>query len=262
MNIPLGETFHGQLVTHAAGGAAANADSTPTVTVDEEGTAMGLSITVSNVTTGRYKYSIAATGGNGFEVGKFYSVRGAATVDGVGGEAVLREFRIVAAEINEGAPLVELTSAGVAAAQSGLATVSNQSTLLANQTTILARIGAFTGSGLNTILGFLKAALSKAADLTPSDVGGTFDNTADSLEAARDNIGTPAASGIALVDLLEADWYVDTTQTPWDVVLTKKGTGAPSTLGGSGTVILRQDLKDVSGTNLTSTDTIVARRVG
>lgn len=52
-------------------------------------------------------------------------------------------------------------------------------------TTILARIGAFTGSGVNTVLGFLKAIASKTATL-PSDIGGTFDPAADSLEAIAD----------------------------------------------------------------------------
>jgi len=55
----------------------------------------------------------------------------------------------------------------------------------ANQTTILNRIGAFTGTGVNTILGFLKALMSKSATL-PSDVGGTFAVTTDSVEAIRD----------------------------------------------------------------------------
>jgi hypothetical protein len=55
----------------------------------------------------------------------------------------------------------------------------------ASQTTILARLGAFTGSGVNTILGFFKALLSKSATL-PSDVGGTFDPATDSTEAIRD----------------------------------------------------------------------------
>lgn len=56
----------------------------------------------------------------------------------------------------------------------------------ASQTTILDRIGAFTGSGLNTILGFLRAMSRKTAALTPSDMGGSYDNTTDSLEAIRD----------------------------------------------------------------------------
>jgi hypothetical protein len=55
----------------------------------------------------------------------------------------------------------------------------------ANQTTILNRLGAFTGSGVNTVLGFFKGLLSKTAS-TPSDVGGTFDPATDSTEAVRD----------------------------------------------------------------------------
>ena len=49
-------------------------------------------------------------------------------------------------------------------------------------TSILARLGAFTGTGLNTVLGFFRALLRKDAALTPSDVGGTYDNTTMSLE--------------------------------------------------------------------------------
>ena len=57
-----------------------------------------------------------------------------------------------------------------------------------NTTTILARIGAFAGSGLNTILGFLRAMAAKASALTPSDLssGTTYDNTTDSLQAIKD----------------------------------------------------------------------------
>ena len=55
----------------------------------------------------------------------------------------------------------------------------------ANQTTILNRLGAFTGSGINTILGFFQALLrSDATD--PSDVGGTYAAATDSQQAIRD----------------------------------------------------------------------------
>lgn len=61
----------------------------------------------------------------------------------------------------------------------------------AGVTTLLARIGSFTGSGVNTILGFLKAIMSKSAT-TPSDVGGTFSATTDSLENIKDTGGGDA----------------------------------------------------------------------
>lgn len=51
--------------------------------------------------------------------------------------------------------------------------------------TLSNKIGAFTATGDNTILGFLKAIASKAAN-TPSDMGGTYAVSSDSLEAIRD----------------------------------------------------------------------------
>jgi len=54
----------------------------------------------------------------------------------------------------------------------------------ANQATILARLGAFTGTGVNTVLGFLRAMFR--SDLTaPTDLasGGTATSAADSLQA-------------------------------------------------------------------------------
>lgn len=53
--------------------------------------------------------------------------------------------------------------------------------------TINSKLGAFTASGLNTVLGFFRALMRKDAALTPSDVGGTYDNTTDSQEAIKDN---------------------------------------------------------------------------
>lgn len=75
----------------------------------------------------------------------------------------------------------------VTAIQSGLGTA-------ANQTTILARLGAWTGSARNTILGALQALFRSDADATvPSDINanlgggaGDADNTTDSTEAIRD----------------------------------------------------------------------------
>jgi len=71
----------------------------------------------------------------------------------------------------------------------------------ANQTTILNRIGAFTGTGVNTLLGFFRALLSKDA-ATPSDVGGTFAPAADSTEAISEAVATidPDAITDAMLD--------------------------------------------------------------
>jgi hypothetical protein len=50
---------------------------------------------------------------------------------------------------------------------------------------ILNRIGAFAGSGANTILGFFRAVMRKDVS-APSDVGGNYSAATDSLEAIRD----------------------------------------------------------------------------
>lgn len=64
----------------------------------------------------------------------------------------------------------------------------------ANQTTILNRLGAWTGTGVNTILGGFKALLSKTAT-APSDIGGTFAPADDSVEAIRDRGDAEWTSG-------------------------------------------------------------------
>lgn len=71
------------------------------------------------------------------------------------------------------------------AIQNGLAT-------LANQNTILARLGSWAGTGINNVLGAFQALFRKDAS-APSDIGGTFSPTTDSVEAIRDTepLGTP-----------------------------------------------------------------------
>jgi len=57
--------------------------------------------------------------------------------------------------------------------------------------------------------------------------------------------------------MLQADRYIDTAPTPWQLVLVEAGTGAL----GVGNELLRQDLKDVAGAGLTSIATFVGQQV-
>lgn len=81
-------------------GAATDADSTPTVTVAEDGVDMGYAPTVTNVATGLYMVAIVASSGNGFEAGRRYSVYATATVGGVAGRDGIGEFEVIALDIN------------------------------------------------------------------------------------------------------------------------------------------------------------------
>jgi len=73
----------------------------------------------------------------------------------------------------------------------------------ANQTTLLNRIGAFTGTATNSVLGFFKALMrSDATD--PSDLGGTFTALTDSTQSIRDNHTTIATGGLTQQNIRDA----------------------------------------------------------
>jgi hypothetical protein len=82
-------------------GAATDADTLPTVTIEEDGVALGYAPTVTQVSTGIYRVTIVASSGNGFEVGKRYSGYVVATVGGVTGRDSLIEFEVVSQSISE-----------------------------------------------------------------------------------------------------------------------------------------------------------------
>ena len=134
--------------------------------------------------------------------------------------------------------------------QSGLATS-------ANQTTILNRLGSWTGSGLNTILGAFRAIAGKAASLTPSDIssGTTYDNTTDSLEAIRDRgdaawapgeAGSGDASQSTLLDVQDSVEAIQAALGGSAVSVTNRVAD-----GGAMTLYTGDDMRVRSGTSIT-----------
>jgi hypothetical protein len=81
---PLGETWSGTFSTYDDTGTLTDADSTPTVQafIGSSGTAIA-SATVTNVSTGFYRYTLVMSSGNGFALGNSYSMQKTATVDSV-----------------------------------------------------------------------------------------------------------------------------------------------------------------------------------
>lgn len=92
--IKLGQTLRLPITTHDATGQLVNADSTPTVVCYEDGTVMAYSATVISKGTGRYEAAVVASTGNGFEVGKDYSVFVQAIVNAITGEQGLASFQV------------------------------------------------------------------------------------------------------------------------------------------------------------------------
>lgn len=121
MDIPLDEVIHFDAITSASDGAASDADSTPAWAIYEEATDTAIqtgSFTKRTSLTGNYRGTATLSAANGFEAGKWYSVIASATVDSVTGKAVIKSFRVVAAETVAGVPVVD---AAAAAAQLGTA---------------------------------------------------------------------------------------------------------------------------------------------
>ena len=77
----------------------------------------------------------------------------------------------------------------------------------------------------------------------------------------QDGLATEAKQDTAQDDIteiqkvVEADAYIDTGVTPWDLVLMERGTGGI----GVGVELLRKNLKDVSGTDITNTTTVIGQ---
>jgi hypothetical protein len=90
---------------------------------------------------------------------------------------------------------------------------SAETTIVAAQTitdlkvdSLLARLGGWTGTGINTVLGAFRALAAKASALTPSNIssGTTFDNTTDSLEAIKDSGGGGGGGGLSAQETRDA----------------------------------------------------------
>jgi hypothetical protein len=128
---------------------------------------------------------------------------------------------------------------------------------------LIARLGAWTGTGVNTLLGAFKALLSKVAS-TPSDIGGTFDPAADSTEAVSEavalvkvdtaaTLGQTGTTGVLLADsedVYPADIQFtrddDNDKDEYTVLWFRNGTPVTSGI----TVPLIQVVKRADGTDL------------
>ena len=85
-----------------------------------------------------------------------------------------------------------------------------------NLATLISRVGSFTATGVNTVLGMFKALLSKTATL-PSDVGGTFDPATDSTEALRDRGDAAWTTGTTPPTAAAIRAEIDANSTKLDV---------------------------------------------
>jgi hypothetical protein len=94
-DVELGDTVYYRFCTVNADGSAADADSTPTVGIEEDGgSAATMGASVADIGVGIYRVTVPATSGNGFEVGKRYNVMVTATVGGRSSSEPIAEFMV------------------------------------------------------------------------------------------------------------------------------------------------------------------------
>lgn len=176
----------GPLVLHAAGTGADPTDALyEVVAVDPQAASFGLSLAKAVNITGFNDIAATAIVTAGAISTNGGAVSTVTTAVNLTNAAAAGDFTAaMKASITTAATAATPTAAAV----TGLTPVSIRTemegagTLLA---TIAGRLGSWTGSGVNTLLGAFQALLSKAA-AAPSDIGGTFDPATDSTEALRD----------------------------------------------------------------------------
>ncbi len=198
--VGLGDSVYPQFgTTSASTGAATNADSTPTVTVEEDGVAMGYAPTVTNVATGLYRYQVDVTGGNGFEAGKRYVVYAVATVGGITGRAPIDEFQVLATDLNSG---VASVVAGVTVATSGLGSGAIDSSELNNIADALLdrNLAAGVDSGSSTVRTPRQALRASRNRVAISGGTATVYKEDDSSASWTATISTAAGNPITEVD--------------------------------------------------------------
>lgn len=167
--------------------------------------------------------------------------------------------------------------------QAGLATLANQATIISHVDELESRLTAGRAANLDNLDVAISSRLSAAA-YVPPDNGGIAQieavldgitsladwlralvraDAADPVAKAEINTGGGAydearhslVRAASLAELLEADRYIDTSVSPWALVLTRKNSGGP----GVGVELLRQRLLTETGTDVTSIATFVGR---
>jgi hypothetical protein len=221
--IPIDEVVHFDVVTHhPSTGAVTDADSGPTYDVFEENTDTPIlddqTLTKRTSLTGNYRGSFTASAANGFEAGKWYSVVATATVNSVTAKVVAAHFRVAPAESAAGVPKIDVShlsgdsgaadnaesffdGTGYAGTNNVIPTVTtltNAPSDSAGVTTLLSRVPAALFSGITSLAQWLGLLAGKQTgnstartEVRATGAGsGTFDETTDSLEGVRDNMGT------------------------------------------------------------------------
>jgi len=237
MAVKLEDTIYLHFATQRADtGAATNADSTPTVTVEEDGVALGYSPTVTNITTGIYRATLACTTANGFEAGKRYSVYVAATVNSIDGNAWLGEFGVFNTlydDLAEPGDAMDLVANAVDAAAIATDAIDADaiaaSAITATEAPLLANLDAAitTRAAPGDDMGLTAAGVDDVWDevLTPHNVAASAAVYVKGFNVFTMHSGTATGGGATYIDL-DAGASATNQLYEGELILIHGGTGA------------------------------------
>jgi len=220
MEATIGDTIYFDFVTHRFDtGAATDDDATPTVEVFEDATdttVYALTAVKRTAKTGNYRVAIAATGANGFEAGKSYSVIATATVNSVIGKGVVGRFTARANDIED----VALATA-LATAQTDLDTITGSDGVLiaTAEDHATATALATAQADLDVLTGSDGATLATAqGNYAPAKAGDAMALTSGertTLTAAIWNAATSGMTTVGSIGKKLADWSIHSATDVW-----------------------------------------------
>lgn len=146
--VMLEDIVHGSIATFNPNtGVNKDADSTPTLTVYEEGSSTALTVTssVTNITTGRYRFQVTVEASAGFEAGKFYEVWATATVTGT--DTVTQSAPVLSFKVDYGVNARQIDGSATAATN-----LKNSSLAVRSATVVTAEAAANTATAFDTNL--------------------------------------------------------------------------------------------------------------
>jgi hypothetical protein len=181
--VKLEDILHGSFATFNPNtGANKDADSLPTLIVYEEGSSTALTVTssVTNITTGRYRWQITIEASAGFEAGKYYEVWISATVTGtdtVTQVAPVTSFKATARVVDDVSTLTQTQVTGGAYALNSASFAFNSAMdfTTTQKAATLARVTLVDTTTTNTDMRGTDSALLASGYTTPPTTGAIAD---------------------------------------------------------------------------------------
>jgi len=233
--------------TQFSTGAAFDATGTPTGTVYKNGTADALSVTVTNQATGEYKAVFTPSTGAGFAAGDNIALMISATVDSVAAKGVVFEDILQAADLDDVHSDTTIIASDCLVIESQTTKILSDSTAIHSQTTVIASDCLVIESQTTKILSDTSAIHLQTTQIASDCVVIESQTTNILSDTSAIHLQTTQIASDCVViesqttkilsdttaihsdtdwlyDVAEGDNEIDTSGSPWNLVVKRKST--------------------------------------